>query len=84
MPKQVYLEEVIDHVVSLCQFHLENTIYPEFDPTYKVASENKGIFLFSSLLSTIVIVFDFITMLQISVCRFHRLPSKIKRDRATP
>ena len=42
MPKQVYLEEALDHVVTLCQFHLENTIYPEFDPIYKVASDSKG------------------------------------------
>ena len=42
MPKQVFLEEAIERVAALCHFHLENTIYPAFDPIYKVAGE-KGL-----------------------------------------
>ena len=42
IPKQVLLEEAIDHVVSLCQFHLENSIYPEYDTIYKVAADLKS------------------------------------------
>ena len=42
MPKQVYLEEAIDHCVMLCQFHLENTVYPEFDPVYRANSDNSS------------------------------------------
>jgi len=37
MPKQVYLEEAIEHVSTFCQHHLETIIYPEFDPIYKAA-----------------------------------------------
>lgn len=39
MPKQVFLEEAIERVTMLCYFHLENTIYPSFDPIYKPAGE---------------------------------------------
>ena len=41
MPKQVYMEEVIEHVVSFCRFQLENTIYPEYDPVYRVDPDSK-------------------------------------------
>jgi len=40
MPKRIYLEDVIDRVVIFCKFQLVNTIYPSFDPVYRV--ENKG------------------------------------------
>ena len=41
MPKQVYMEEVIEHLVSFCRFQLENTIYPEYDPVYRVDPDSK-------------------------------------------
>ena len=41
MPKQVYMEEVIENLVSFCRFQLENTIYPEYDPVYRVDPNNK-------------------------------------------
>lgn len=37
MPKQVYLEEAIEHVATFCQHHLESIIFPEFDPIYRSA-----------------------------------------------
>ena len=42
MPKQVYLEDVIDRVIHFAKFQLHNTIYPEFDPVYKVDPKAKG------------------------------------------
>lgn len=41
MPKTVYLEDVIDRIVLFMKFQLQNTIYPSFDPVYKVSSKNK-------------------------------------------
>ena len=40
MPKKVHLEESVDQVLALTKFHLDNNVYPQFDPVYKV--ENKG------------------------------------------
>lgn len=40
MSKRIYLEDVIDRVVVFCKFQLVNTIYPSFDPVYRV--ENKA------------------------------------------
>ncbi len=40
MPKKVHLEESIDQILALTKFHLNNNIYPQFDPVYK--AENKG------------------------------------------
>lgn len=41
MPKTVYLEDVIDRIVLFMKFQLQNTIYPSFDPVYKVDTKNK-------------------------------------------
>ena len=41
MPKQVYLEEAIEHVALFCVNNLETVIFPEFDPIYKT-SDIKG------------------------------------------
>ncbi|KAG8234266.1 hypothetical protein J437_LFUL006511 [Ladona fulva] len=43
MPKRIYLEDVIDRVVLFTKYQLQNTIYPSFDPVYRVdykAKEN--------------------------------------------
>ena len=40
MPTHVHLEESIDQVISHAKYHLENNIYPEFDPVYR--AETKG------------------------------------------
>lgn len=42
MPKQVYLEDVIERIILYSKFQLHNTIYPEFDPVYKLDSKDKG------------------------------------------
>ncbi|XP_071439398.1 nipped-B-like protein [Hetaerina americana] len=36
MPKRIYLEDVIDRVVLFTKYQLQNTIYPSFDPVYRV------------------------------------------------
>ena len=51
MPKQVYMEEVIEHVVSFCRHHLENAIYPEYDPVYRIDPNNKCKFRFGVTLN---------------------------------
>ena len=40
MPKQLYLEEVINRVISLTKFELKNNIYPEYDPLYREGDPN--------------------------------------------
>lgn len=46
MPKQVYLEEAIEHVATFCQHHLESIIFPEFDPIYRTAGVKGGVKMF--------------------------------------
>ncbi|XP_046612263.1 nipped-B-like protein [Neodiprion virginianus] len=41
MSKHVYLEDVIDRIVLFMKFQLQNTIYPSFDPVYRIDSKNK-------------------------------------------
>lgn len=35
MPKQLYLEEVMDRIIRLAKLQLQNTIFPEYDPVYR-------------------------------------------------
>ncbi|XP_043483763.1 nipped-B-like protein [Leptopilina heterotoma] len=41
MPKTVYLEDVIDRIIVFMKFQLQNTIYPSFDPVYRIDSKSK-------------------------------------------
>ena len=41
MNKRVYQDDVIDRVAQFVRFHLQNTVYPSFDPVYKEMSKNK-------------------------------------------
>ncbi|CAC5356365.1 SCC2 [Mytilus coruscus] len=36
MPKQVYIEDVIERILLFGKFQLLNSIYPEFDPVYRI------------------------------------------------
>lgn len=36
MPKAVYIEDVIERVLQFAKFHLQNTLYPQYDPVYRV------------------------------------------------
>ena len=42
MPKQVFLEDVIERIIMYGKFQLQNTVYPEFDPVYRVDPREKG------------------------------------------
>lgn len=42
MPKRVYLEDLIDRLVIFTKFQLQNTIFPMFDPVYRVDKRGKG------------------------------------------
>uniref|UniRef100_A0A6Q2WVQ6 Nipped-B protein n=1 Tax=Esox lucius TaxID=8010 RepID=A0A6Q2WVQ6_ESOLU len=42
MPKAVYIEDVIERVLQYTKFHLQNTLYPQYDPVYRVDSHGGG------------------------------------------
>ena len=42
MPKQVFLDDVMERIIMFGKFQLTNTIYPEFDPVYRIHGKNKG------------------------------------------
>uniref|UniRef100_H3CUG8 Nipped-B protein n=1 Tax=Tetraodon nigroviridis TaxID=99883 RepID=H3CUG8_TETNG len=42
MPKAVYLEDVIERVLQYTKFHLQNTLYPQYDPAYRVDPHGGG------------------------------------------
>ncbi len=42
MPKEVFIEDVIDRIAQLTKYQLTNTIYPEFDPVYRVTPDEKS------------------------------------------
>lgn len=48
MPKQVFIEDVIDRIVMFGKFQLANTIYPEFDPVYRINPKDKDQYHVSS------------------------------------
>lgn len=35
MPKAVYIEDVIERVLQFTKFHLQNTLYPQYDRSYR-------------------------------------------------
>ncbi|XP_016839309.1 nipped-B-like protein [Nasonia vitripennis] len=41
MPKTIYLEDVIDRIILFVNYQLQNTIYPSYDPVYRIDSKNK-------------------------------------------
>ena len=43
VPKQVQMEETFESIVNMSKFQLENNVFPEFDPVYKVDPSGKGI-----------------------------------------
>ncbi|XP_059500980.1 nipped-B-like protein isoform X3 [Stegostoma tigrinum] len=36
MSKGVYIDDVIDRVIQFTKFHLQNTLYPQYDPVYRI------------------------------------------------
>ncbi|KAM9329215.1 nipped-B-like protein [Gastrophryne carolinensis] len=43
MPKAVYIEDVIEHLLQYTKFHLQNTLYPQYDPVYRVDPHGGGL-----------------------------------------
>ncbi|KAJ0013105.1 hypothetical protein NQD34_017439 [Periophthalmus magnuspinnatus] len=43
MPKAVYIEDVIERVLQYTKFHLLNTLYPQYDPVYRVDPHGGGV-----------------------------------------
>nr|XP_046230499.1 nipped-B-like protein B isoform X2 [Scatophagus argus] len=42
MPKAVYIEDVIERVLQYTKFHLQNSLYPQYDPSYRVDPHGGG------------------------------------------
>ncbi|XP_041815980.1 nipped-B-like protein isoform X1 [Chelmon rostratus] len=42
MPKAVYIEDVIERVLQYTKFHLQNTLYPQYDPVYRMDPHGGG------------------------------------------
>ena len=42
MPKEVFIEDVIERIIRLTKTQLQNAIYPEFDPVYRIDPHNKS------------------------------------------
>ncbi|KAL2091754.1 hypothetical protein ACEWY4_011552 [Coilia grayii] len=43
MPKAVYIEDVIERSVQYTKFHLQNTLYPQYDPVYRLDPQGGGL-----------------------------------------
>ena len=41
MPRNVHQEESLEQLISVTKFHLENNIYPEFDPVYRAGTKGE-------------------------------------------
>lgn len=48
MHKIVYLEDVIERMILFGKFQLQNTIFPEFDPVYRIDPSTKGMYKYYS------------------------------------
>ncbi|XP_069028403.1 nipped-B-like protein B isoform X2 [Embiotoca jacksoni] len=44
MPKAVYIEDVIERVLQYTKFHLQNSLYPQYDPVYRVDPHGGGMY----------------------------------------
>ncbi|ELU12686.1 hypothetical protein CAPTEDRAFT_160616 [Capitella teleta] len=42
MPKEVYIEDVIERVVSMAKMQLQNTIFPDYDPVYRIDPKGRS------------------------------------------
>ena len=41
MPKRVYMEELFETLIEFVRFQFHNSMYPEFDPVYRISKEDK-------------------------------------------
>ncbi len=49
MPKEVFIEDVIEAIVSMAKAQLQNAIFPEYDPVYRIDPKNKSEYNMSHL-----------------------------------
>ncbi|XP_078287021.1 nipped-B-like protein isoform X4 [Rhinoraja longicauda] len=42
MSKAVYIDDVIERVILFTKFHLQNTLYPQYDPVYRIDTHGSG------------------------------------------
>lgn len=42
MPKNVHQEESLEQLLTVTRFHLENNVYPEFDPVYRAGTKGQS------------------------------------------
>ncbi|XP_072448848.1 nipped-B-like protein isoform X6 [Chiloscyllium punctatum] len=42
MSKGVYIDDVIERVIQFTKFHLQNTLYPQYDPVYRIDPHGSG------------------------------------------
>lgn len=49
MPKAVYIEDVIERILQYTKFHLQNTLYPQYDPVYRVDPHGGNIIILIKL-----------------------------------
>ncbi|KAK4467491.1 hypothetical protein MN116_008979 [Schistosoma mekongi] len=64
MPREVYVEDVIERIVHSVRFQLFNCIYPEFDPAYRVKNAAKVV---KGELDAHEIVYRHVTFLELDV-----------------
>ncbi|XP_063051762.1 nipped-B-like protein A isoform X2 [Engraulis encrasicolus] len=48
MPKAVYMEDVIERTVQYTKFHLHNTLYPQYDPVYRIDPQGGGMLTYKA------------------------------------
>lgn len=41
MPEKVFLEDVIERIVTFVKFQVQNTIFPAFDPAYRISKKDE-------------------------------------------
>ncbi|XP_064624377.1 nipped-B-like protein isoform X2 [Lineus longissimus] len=44
MPKQVFIEDVIEKICFLAKYQMTNSIFPEYDPVYRIDDHKKDIY----------------------------------------
>ena len=59
MHKMLYLEDVIERMILFVKFQLHNSIYPDFDPVYRVDHSGNGT-IFNGILAIIICIWCFV------------------------
>uniref|UniRef100_A0A672MTG5 Nipped-B protein n=1 Tax=Sinocyclocheilus grahami TaxID=75366 RepID=A0A672MTG5_SINGR len=62
MPKAVYIEDVIERVVQYTKFHLQNTLYPQYDPVYRVDPRGEIKYIFIIILFKYCLIVSYLLL----------------------